>query len=73
MVYCKDCGAEISRKTVTVPALPEEKKEEAKETENVFTGCGVDPQPVFSAHGNIGMEGRPLVTAGPVFLLFFID
>ena len=34
MVYCKDCGAQISRKTVTVPALPEEKKEEAKETEN---------------------------------------
>jgi len=28
VVYCKDCGAEISRKTVTVPAVPEEKKEE---------------------------------------------
>jgi hypothetical protein len=28
VVYCKDCGAQISRKTVTVPALPEEEKEQ---------------------------------------------
>ena len=30
VVYCKDCGAQISRKTVTVPALPEEEKEHRK-------------------------------------------
>ena len=28
VVYCKDCGAQISRKMVTVPALPEEEKEQ---------------------------------------------
>lgn len=37
VVYCRDCGAEISRKTVTVPALPESVQEAEKQEQAANT------------------------------------
>ena len=49
VAYCKDCGAEISRKTVTVPALPEPEKQEENRKQDQGSAVTVDAADKSSA------------------------